>query len=92
MPGRMAGSPIAVYAQVQCREPKTGQQKVQLQCEDNYHCQSGYIIYLWGKATGQLVPRGSSCKYYCTSNKANLRNTKLSQPFLGILYVLSHRS
>ena len=29
MPGRQAGSPIAVYAGVQCREPKTGQKKVQ---------------------------------------------------------------
>ena len=47
MPGGRAGSPIAVYAQVQCREPKTGQPKVQLYCEDDSHCQSGYIIYLW---------------------------------------------
>ena len=34
MPGRQAGSPIAMYMQVQWREPKTGQQKVQLYCED----------------------------------------------------------
>ena len=26
MPGRRAGSPIAVYVHVQCQEPKTGQQ------------------------------------------------------------------
>ena len=30
-----AGSPIAVYAQVQCREPKTGQEKVQFYRKDN---------------------------------------------------------
>ena len=30
MLGRRAGSPVAVYARVQCQEPKTGQQKVQL--------------------------------------------------------------
>ena len=35
---------VSVYAQVQCREPKTGQQKVQLYCEDNSHCQSGYSL------------------------------------------------
>ena len=28
MPGRRAGSPIAEYARVQCREPKTGQEKI----------------------------------------------------------------
>ena len=27
MPGWRAGSPIAEYAQVQCREPKTGQER-----------------------------------------------------------------
>ena len=53
MPGGRAGSPIAVYAQVQCREPKTGQPKVQLYCEDDSHCQSGYIIYLWSEACGR---------------------------------------
>ena len=46
MPGRRAGSPIAVHAQVQCREPKTGEQNVQLYCEDDLHCLSGYKIYL----------------------------------------------
>ena len=35
MPGLRAGSPIAVYTQVQCQEPKTGQQKVQFYCEDD---------------------------------------------------------
>ena len=34
--------------QIQCREPKTGQQKVQLYYEDDPLCLSGYIIYLCG--------------------------------------------
>ena len=34
MLGQRAGSTVSVYAQVQCPEPKTGQQKVQLYCED----------------------------------------------------------
>ena len=33
--------------QVQCREPKTGQQKVQLYYEDYTLCPSSYFIYLW---------------------------------------------
>ena len=46
-----AGSPIAVYmrAQVQCREPKTGQEKVQFCCEGDWHFLSSYyfsIVYL----------------------------------------------
>ena len=44
MPGQWAGPPIAVYAQVHCREPKTGQQKVELYCEDDLPCQSGYNL------------------------------------------------
>ena len=32
---QMAGSPIAVYGQVQCREAKTGQEKVPLYCKDD---------------------------------------------------------
>ena len=31
---RRAGSPIAVYVQVQFQEPKTGQEKAQFYCED----------------------------------------------------------
>ena len=33
--------------QVQCREPKTGQLKVQLYYEDEPLCPSSYIIYQW---------------------------------------------
>ena len=68
MPGRPAGSPIAVYAQVQCREPKTGKQKVQLYWEDNKHCQSGYIIYLClAGRLGQLFQY--MCEYSAESTK-----------------------
>ena len=35
MTDQRAGLPIAVDAQVQCQEPKTGQQKVQFFCEDD---------------------------------------------------------
>ena len=44
MPGRQAGSPIAVYARVQCREPKTGQKKVQFCCEDDWLWPSCYYL------------------------------------------------
>ena len=36
MPGRQTGSPIAENARVQCREPKTGPQKVQFYCNDTW--------------------------------------------------------
>ena len=36
MPGRQAGSAVSVHAQVQCREPKTGQQKVQFSKKMKY--------------------------------------------------------
>ena len=44
MPGRRAGSPIVVYARVQCREPETGQQKVQFYSEDNSLFLSSYYL------------------------------------------------
>ena len=44
MPGRRAGSPFAVYARVQCREPKTGQEKVQFYCEDDLLFLSSYYL------------------------------------------------
>ena len=43
MPGRRARSPIAVYARVQCREPKTGQEKVQFCCEDDLLAYYEYV-------------------------------------------------
>ena len=44
MPGRRAGSPIAVYARAQCREPNRGQQKVHLYCEDDSLFLSSYYL------------------------------------------------
>ena len=44
MPSRRAGSPIAVYARVQCREPKTGQEKVQFYCKDDSLFLSFYYL------------------------------------------------
>ena len=44
MPGRRAGSPIAVYAGVQCQEPKTGQEKVQFYCEEDLLFLSSYYL------------------------------------------------
>ena len=46
MPGRWAGSPIAVYTRVQCREPKTEQEKVQFYCEDDSLFLSFYYLSL----------------------------------------------
>ena len=43
MPGRRA----AVYARVQCREPKTGQQKVQLSWKTKHVAHLG-ILFIYG--------------------------------------------
>ena len=60
MPGRRrAGSPIVVYARVQCPEPKTGQEKVQFYCKDHL-----IIIYLWPTSSGvALLFRTISLQY-----------------------------
>ena len=44
MLGQRAGSTVSVYAQVQCQEHKTGQQKVQFYYEDEIYCRSGYSL------------------------------------------------
>ena len=44
MLGRRAGSTVSVYEQIQCREPKSGQQNVQFYCEDEIDCRSGYSL------------------------------------------------
>ena len=44
MPGRRARSPIAFYARVQCREPKTGLERVQFYCEDDILFLSFYYL------------------------------------------------
>ena len=48
MLGWRAGSNVSVYAQVQCQEPKTRQQKVQFYCEDKIHYRSGYSLSMVG--------------------------------------------
>ena len=52
MPGRRAGSTFAVYARVQCREPKTGQEKAQFYCEDDSLFLSSYYLFIYGLNNG----------------------------------------
>ena len=40
-----------MWASIHCREPKTGQQRVQLYLEDDSLCPSCYIIFLWWETT-----------------------------------------
>ena len=47
MPGRQAGSGFWQVLYIQCQEPKTWQQKVQLYHEDDPLLSSSYTIYLW---------------------------------------------
>ena len=47
MPGRQAGSTIAVYARVQCQEPKKGQEKVYFSSEDDLLFISSYYLSMW---------------------------------------------
>ena len=46
-----AGGQGQVLANIHCREPKTGQQEVQLCSESDPLCPSSYTIYLWVKFT-----------------------------------------
>ena len=56
---RPAGRFIALCWQVQCWEPKTGQQKVQFYYEDDHPlCPSRYIINLWTWACCPASPSG----------------------------------
>ena len=48
MPGRQAGSPVTVYARVQRREPKTGQEKVQFSRKTKHFAHLGILfIYVY---------------------------------------------
>ena len=47
MLSRQTGSTFAVYAQVQCREPKTGQEKVHFSSEDDLLFISSYYIFIY---------------------------------------------
>ena len=49
MPGRRAGSPVSVYARVHCWEPKTGQNKVQFYCKDDWLWPSCYYLSMYGR-------------------------------------------
>ena len=69
---RWAGSPIAEYARVQCREPKTRTAKVSTLKEDETLCLSGCIIYLWV----DLLPY---CRY-CASIWSSLVWTGCNHP------------
>ena len=52
MSGWQAGSPIAVYVRVQCREPKTGQEKILFYCEDDsLFLSSHYLSMAYSIAT-----------------------------------------
>ena len=54
MPDRRVGSPVTVYAQVrvQCREPKTGQQKVQFSNKTKHFACLG-ILFICFQQTGE---------------------------------------
>ena len=75
MPVRRAGSPIAVYAGVQCREPKTGQEKVQFYCKDDSHFLSSYYLSM-----GQ----GLSANIFYMKNE-NFAKVKSNFIFLSLL-------
>ena len=42
--GRQAGSPVSIFVQVQCRLPKTGQEKVQFSRKTKYSADLGYNL------------------------------------------------
>ena len=42
--GRQAGSPVSIFVQVQCRWPKTGQEKVQFSRKTKYSADLGYNL------------------------------------------------
>ena len=51
---------IAAYEQVQCREPKTGQKKVQFYCEDDSYFLSSYYLSMF--ASVRQRPKFSVCR------------------------------
>ena len=80
MPGRQAGSPIAVCARVQCREPKTGQKKVQFCCEDDWLWPSCYYLSM----TVQQAEQGRSI--------FNMQNYSVSRTKLTVCVTETARS
>ena len=57
--------------QIQCPEPKTGQQKVQFYYEDDPLCPSSYIIYLWAPPTLDWGKDADSCTSQVGITKAH---------------------
>ena len=57
---------------VQCQEPKTGQEKVQLYCEDDSYCQSGYSLSM----VEQLVLHYYNCEFDYKRKMKKLNGTK----------------
>ena len=83
MPGRPAGSPIAVYARVQCREPKTGQEKVQLlYIAKTIHFSYLPIIYLWyiPTPTVYLATTSPLSHHISTHSHVPVATSQLSHP------------
>ena len=58
-----SGSPIAVYARVQCQEPKTGQEKVQFYCEDDLLFLSSYYLSMMYSIAKMYRQRPSLMQY-----------------------------
>ena len=50
MTGRRAGTSVAVYARVQCREPKTGKRKVQFSSKTKHFAHLGILfMYIFAR-------------------------------------------
>ena len=69
-----------MWASIQCREPKTGQQTVQLYYEDNPLCLSSYIIYLqfctsarWVHLPNKAGAGGHDLKTNCHEHKRRIK-------------------
>ena len=74
MPGRRAGSGDG---QVQCREPKTGQQKVQLSSKTKHFAHLG-MIYLFNQMAWMLVP-------FFKNEKPNVNSMRTTVCCLGLV-------
>ena len=65
MPGRRAGTSVAVYARVQCREPKTGKRKVQFSSKTKHFAHQG-ILFMY------LCPEQKETQTILTQNKRQM--------------------
>ena len=57
MVGWRSGSTVAVYARVHCREPKTGQQKVQISSKTKHFANLG-LLFIYDQAGPALLDPG----------------------------------